>query len=87
MFAGVRDVAADADGVRGAIGVTGQFSAVDDLPTGEENLRLMADLHHLGRGAGRRRVVELLDRFELTDAARQPVPTYSGVCAVGWTWR
>ena len=72
------DVAHDPDGVRGAIGVTGQFSAVDDLLTGEENLRLMADLNHLGRAAGRRRVAELLDRFELTDAARRPVATYSG---------
>ncbi len=72
------DVVTDPDGVRGAIGVTGQFSAVDDLLTGEENLRLIADLHHLGRGAGRRRVAELLDRFELADAARKPVSTYSG---------
>ena len=55
------DVAADPDGVRAAIGVTGQFSAVDDLFTGEENLRLMADLNHLGRAEGRRRVAELLD--------------------------
>jgi ABC-2 type transport system ATP-binding protein len=44
--------------VRAAIGVTGQFSAVDNLLTGEENLRLMADLRHLGRAAGRRRVAE-----------------------------
>jgi ABC-2 type transport system ATP-binding protein len=72
------DVAADPDGVRAAIGVTGQFSAVDGLLTGEENLRLMADLHHLGRAAGRRRVVELLERFDLIDAARKPVSTYSG---------
>jgi ABC-2 type transport system ATP-binding protein len=72
------DVVRDPDGVRAAIGVTGQFSAVDDLLTGEENLRLMADLHHLGRSRGRRRVAELLDRFELTDAARKQVATYSG---------
>jgi ABC-2 type transport system ATP-binding protein len=72
------DVVTDPDGVRAAIGVTGQFSAVDDLLTGEENLRLMADLHHLGRGAGRARVAELLDRFELADAARKQVSTYSG---------
>ncbi len=72
------DVVTDPDGVRAAIGVTGQFSAVDDLLTGEENLRLMADLHHLGRGAGRRRVAELLDRFELADAARKQVSAYSG---------
>jgi ABC-2 type transport system ATP-binding protein len=72
------DVVTDPDGVRAAIGVTGQFSAVDDLLTGEENLRLMADLHHLGRGRGRSRVAELLDRFELADAARKQVSTYSG---------
>jgi ABC-2 type transport system ATP-binding protein len=52
------DLATDPDGVRAAIGVTGQFSAVDTLLTGEENLRLMADLRHLGRAAGRRRVAE-----------------------------
>ena len=72
------EVATDPAGVRHAIGVTGQFSAVDDLLTGAENLRLMADLNHLGRGAGRRRVAELLDRFELTDAAGRSAATYSG---------
>jgi ABC-2 type transport system ATP-binding protein len=72
------DVLGDPDGVRAAIGVTGQFSALDDLMTGEENLRLMADLHHLGRAAGRARVAELLERFDLVDAARRPASTYSG---------
>ncbi|HJS92658.1 MAG TPA: ATP-binding cassette domain-containing protein [Solirubrobacteraceae bacterium] len=72
------DLARDPEGVRSAIGVTGQFSAVDDLLTGEENLQLIADLRHLGRDDGRRRVNELLERFELTDAARRPVSTYSG---------
>jgi ABC-2 type transport system ATP-binding protein len=72
------DVRRDADGVRAAIGVTGQFSAVDELLTGQENLRLMADLTHLGRTGGRTRVAELLDRFDLVDAARRPVSTYSG---------
>src|SRR3954466_6132592 len=70
------DLATDPDGVRKAIGVTGQFSAVDNLLTGEENPRLMADLPHLGRTAGRRRVAGLLDRFELPDAARKPLSTY-----------
>jgi ABC-2 type transport system ATP-binding protein len=64
--------------VRAAIGVTGQFSAVDNLLTGEENLLLMADLHHLGRREGRQRVAELLDRFDLVDAARKRLATYSG---------
>ncbi len=58
------------DAVRAAIGVTGQFSAVDNLLTGEENLLLMADLHHLGRSRGRRRAAGLLDRFDLVAAAR-----------------
>jgi ABC-2 type transport system ATP-binding protein len=73
-----RDVVGDPDGVRALIGVTGQFSAVDNLLTGTENLQLMADLRHLGRGAGRRRVAELLERFDLTDAADRPLSTYSG---------
>ncbi|HEX5266617.1 MAG TPA: ATP-binding cassette domain-containing protein, partial [Acidimicrobiales bacterium] len=55
------DLAADPDGVRRAIGVTGQVSAVDNLLTGEENLRLMADLRHLGRARGRQRAGELLE--------------------------
>ena len=72
------DVVADPDGVRSVIGVTGQFSAVDNLLTGAENLQLMADLRHLGRQAGRRRVAELLEHFELTDAADKPLSIYSG---------
>ncbi len=72
------DVAREPDAVRGVIGVTGQFSAVDGLFTGEENLQLMADLRHLGKAEGRRRVAELLDRFDLVDAAKKPVATYSG---------
>lgn len=72
------DVEAEADLVRAAIGVTGQFSAVDNLLTGEENLLLMADLHHLDRAEGRRRAAELLDQFDLTDAAKKTVATYSG---------
>jgi ABC-2 type transport system ATP-binding protein len=66
------------DAIRAAIGVTGQFSAVDQLLTGTENLRLMADLNHLGRTRGRDRATDLLERFNLTDAARKPVSTYSG---------
>src|SRR5215218_5718595 len=54
------DVAREPDAVREAIGVTGQFSAVDGLLTGEENLALMADLRHLDRAEGRRRTAELL---------------------------
>jgi ABC-2 type transport system ATP-binding protein len=72
------DVTDDPELVRTAIGVTGQFSAVDNLLTGEENLLLMADLHHLDRDEGRRRAADLLDRFELVDAATKPAVTYSG---------
>jgi ABC-2 type transport system ATP-binding protein len=72
------DLRTNPDGVRAAIGVTGQFSALDDRFTGEENLQLMADLNRLGRVAGRRRVAELLERFDLIDAARRPASTYSG---------
>ena len=72
------DVRLEPDAVRAAIGVTGQFSAVDGLLTGEENLVLMADLRHLGRREGRARVAELLDQFGLVEAAKKPVQTYSG---------
>ena len=72
------DLASEPGSVRGAIGVTGQFSAVDNLLTGEENLLLMADLHHLGRQHRRARTAALLDRFELADVARKPASTYSG---------
>lgn len=72
------DVRTDGAGVRAAIGVTGQFSAVDNLLTGHENLRLMADLHRIGRAAGRRRIDELLALFDLTEAAGKPAATYSG---------
>ncbi|MGW0916135.1 ATP-binding cassette domain-containing protein [Streptomyces sp. NPDC002784] len=72
------DLATDPQAVRAAIGVTGQFSAVDGLITGEENMLLMADLHHLPRREGRRVTAELLERFDLTGAARKPAATYSG---------
>jgi ABC-2 type transport system ATP-binding protein len=71
------DVAREPEIVRRSIGLTGQVSAVDVQFTGEENLRLMADLHHLG-GAGRARVAELLERFDLVEAAQKPAATYSG---------
>ena len=72
------DVARDAEAVRATIGVTGQFSAIDELLTGEENLILIADLLHLGRREGRRRAAELLERFDLTEAATKTAATYSG---------
>jgi ABC-2 type transport system ATP-binding protein len=75
---GGHDVAAEPRAVRALIGVTGQFAAVDDLLTGEENLRLMADLHHLRSGEARRMVTALLDRFDLAESARDMAATYSG---------
>jgi ABC-2 type transport system ATP-binding protein len=72
------DLARQPGSVRAAIGVTGQFSAVDGLLTGEENLLLMADLHHLDRAEGRRRAAGLLSRFDLVEAAGKLVSTYSG---------
>ncbi|MCI3153612.1 MULTISPECIES: ATP-binding cassette domain-containing protein [Streptomyces] len=72
------DLAADPQAVRAAIGVTGQFSAVDGLITGEENMLLMADLNHLPKAEGRRVAAELLERFDLADAAKKPASTYSG---------
>ncbi|WP_203186454.1 ATP-binding cassette domain-containing protein [Streptomyces pratensis] len=72
------DIATDPQAVRAAIGVTGQFSAVDGLITGEENMLLMADLHHLSKAEGRRVTAELLERFDLVEAARKPASTYSG---------
>jgi ABC-2 type transport system ATP-binding protein len=78
LHVGGHDLAADPQAVRAAIGVTGQFSAVDGLITGEENMLLMADLHHLTRDEGRRTAARLLERFDLTEAAKKPVSTYSG---------
>jgi ABC-2 type transport system ATP-binding protein len=72
------DLRRDADAARHAIGVTGQFAAVDGLLTGEENLILMADLRHLGRSEGRRLAAELLERFDLVEAAHTPAASYSG---------
>jgi ABC-2 type transport system ATP-binding protein len=72
------DVVREADAVRRLIGVTGQFSAVDDLLTGRENLTLMADLHHLPRAEGRSRLAELLETFELVESADRVPSTYSG---------
>jgi ABC-2 type transport system ATP-binding protein len=75
------DVAGDPDAVRAVIGVTGQFSAVDNLLTGEENLLLMADLRHLDRDDGRRRAAELLDRFDLAEAGGKPAGSRSWTTA------
>jgi ABC-2 type transport system ATP-binding protein len=75
---GGHDLATDPQAVRAAIGVTGQFSAVDGLITGEENMLLMADLHHLSKREGQRVTAALLERFDLVEAAKKPASTYSG---------
>jgi ABC-2 type transport system ATP-binding protein len=72
------DVATETKAVRAAIGVTGQFAAVDELLTGQENLQLMADLKRLGPGETKRVVTDLLERFDLTESAHKLVSTYSG---------
>ncbi|GAA2035274.1 ATP-binding cassette domain-containing protein [Pseudokineococcus marinus] len=72
------DVLADPAGVRRRIGVSGQYAAVDEQLTGTENLQMVGDLYHLGRGPSRARARELLERFDLTDAGSRPVKTYSG---------
>lgn len=75
---GGHDLAAERKQVRARIGVTGQFSAVDELLTGRENLLLMGDLHHLPRRDNRRLAADLLERFDLVEAADKTAATYSG---------
>ena len=72
------DIATETKAVRAVVGVTGQFAAVDELLTGQENLQLMADLRRVGSGEGRRVITELLERFDLTESAQKLVSTYSG---------
>lgn len=72
------DVVREQDAVRRAIGVTGQSASVDVELSGRQNLRLFARLHGMRGAAGRERAAELLDRFELADAADRAAGTYSG---------
>jgi ABC-2 type transport system ATP-binding protein len=72
------DLRSQAGAVRRVIGVTGQFSAVDDLLTGQENLLLMGSLLHVPAAERRARCAWLLERFDLVDAAKRPPATYSG---------
>ncbi|MCU1613283.1 MAG: daunorubicin resistance transporter ATPase subunit [Frankiales bacterium] len=72
------DVVRDADAVRAAIGLTGQYAAVDEYLTGFENLVMVGRLYHLSKKESRQRAGELLERFELTDAAARTAKTYSG---------
>ncbi|WP_063062328.1 ATP-binding cassette domain-containing protein [Nocardia sienata] len=78
IHVGGHDPATEPDAVRSAIGVTGQFAAVDELLTGRENLQLMADLHHIPRKRGRVLAQELLERFDLLEAGDKSAGTYSG---------
>jgi ABC-2 type transport system ATP-binding protein len=73
-----KDVVAEADEVRKLIGLSGQYAAVDENLTGFENLDMIGRLYHLGRQPSRARARELLERFDLTEAADRPVKTYSG---------
>jgi ABC-2 type transport system ATP-binding protein len=72
------DVVRDAEALRSVIGLAGQYAAVDENLTGRENLDLVGRLHHLCRNEPRPRAEEMLERFELTDAANRTVKTYSG---------
>ena len=72
------DLATETKAVRAVVGVTGQFAAVDELLTGQENLQLMADLGRMGSAEGRRVIKELLERFDLAESAQKLVSTYSG---------
>ena len=72
------DVATQAAEVRSIIGLTGQYAAVDEYLTGFENLEMVGRLYHLGKKESRKRAGELLDRFDLSDAAKRPAKTYSG---------
>lgn len=72
------DVASQPDDVRRAIGLTGQSAAVDEMLTGRENLVMMGRLYHLTRKSAKARANELLEEFDLVDAADRPLKTYSG---------
>ncbi|MCF6470407.1 ATP-binding cassette domain-containing protein [Nonomuraea sp. MG754425] len=72
------DVVREAAELRAHIGACGQYAAVDDHLTGAENLEMIGRLYHLGAARSRRRARELLDRFDLTDAADRPAQGYSG---------
>jgi ABC-2 type transport system ATP-binding protein len=72
------DVVHDARALRRVIGLSGQFAAVDDYLTGRENLVLFGRLYHLTRAASRARAEELLEQFDLTEAANRIAKTYSG---------
>jgi ABC-2 type transport system ATP-binding protein len=72
------DVAKDANELRARIGLAGQYAAVDENLTGFENLEMVGQLYHMPRADARARADELLERFDLSEAAKRPAKTYSG---------
>ena len=72
------DVTTQGQQVRENIGLVGQYAAVDEVLTGKQNLEFFGRLYHLGSPAAQRRALELLERFDLTEAANTPVGKYSG---------
>ena len=77
VVAGI-DVLKHPDAVRRSIGLSGQFAAVDEYLTGRENLQMVGQLYQMRRGAAKARAAELLEQFDLADAADRPAKTYSG---------
>lgn len=72
------DVAREAQSVRSVIGLAGQYSAVEEILTGKENLEMIGQLYHLGKPKAKARAAELLEKFELSDSADRKAKTYSG---------
>jgi ABC-2 type transport system ATP-binding protein len=72
------DVERDAAALRAKIGLAGQYAAVDENLTGFENLEMVGQLYHMNRSEARSRANDLLERFDLTEAAKRPAKTYSG---------
>ena len=72
------DVVNEAQSVRSVIGLAGQYPAVEDIFTGKENLEMIGHLYHLGKAKTKARAKELLEQFELSDAANRKIKTYSG---------
>src|SRR5207249_132661 len=72
------DVIKEADAVRATIGLTGQYAAIDEYLTGTENLVMMGRLYHLSKADSKRRAGELLEQFDLAEAADRAAKTYSG---------
>ena len=81
------DVTREPDRIKSHIGLAGQSAAIDEYLTGVENLEMIGRLYHLSAHDARRRALELLVQFDLTDAANRMAKTYSAACGGAWTWR